>query len=90
MREPKPCLILLDLKLPKVDGLEVLRRLKADPDLKSVPVVVLTSSNEECDVAEAYRLNVNSYIVKPVEFSSFTEAVAKVGLYWAMLNRRPA
>ena len=85
----KPKLVLLDLKMPKVDGIEVLRRMKADPGLRAVPVVIMTSSNEERDVAETYRLGVNSYIVKPVEFEVFLETVAKIGLYWVLTNRVP-
>ena len=85
----KPKLVLLDLKMPKVDGIEVLRRLKADPATQALPVVVMTSSNEERDVVETYRLGVNSYIVKPVEFEAFLETVAKIGLYWVLTNRVP-
>ncbi|PKN94973.1 MAG: two-component system response regulator [Chloroflexi bacterium HGW-Chloroflexi-6] len=85
-----PRLILLDLKLPKVDGLEVLRKLKSDPRTQSVPVVVLTSSREERDIVESYHLGVNSYIVKPIDFEQFTEAVRSVGLYWLLLNQSPA
>ncbi len=84
----QPKLILLDLKLPKVDGLEILRQLKANDQTKLVPVVVLTSSQEEKDIVESYRLGVNSYIVKPVNFESFTKAIAEVGLYWVLLNQR--
>jgi two-component system, response regulator len=84
-----PKLVLLDIKMPKVDGIEVLRRIKSDPALQGIPVVVMTSSNEERDVFESYRLGVNSYIVKPVEFASFVETVAKIGLYWILTNRAP-
>lgn len=86
----KPKVILLDLKLPKVDGLEVLRRIKADPHLRAIPVVVLTSSREERDIVESYSLGVNSYIVKPVDFGQFAEAVRNLGLYWLLLNQPPA
>ena len=82
-----PKVILLDLKLPKVDGLEVLKRIKEDPRIRATPVVVLTSSREERDVVESYRLGVNSYIVKPVDFKKFTEAVQQMGLYWLLLNQ---
>ena len=85
----EPKLVLLDLKMPKVDGIEVLRRLKAGEGTRSVPVVVMTSSNEERDVVESYRLGVNSYIVKPVQFEAFLETVAKIGLYWVITNRVP-
>ena len=85
-----PRLILLDIKMPKVDGIEVLRQIKADEKLRAVPVVVMTSSNEERDVVDSYRLGVNSYIVKPIEFPAFLEVVAKIGLYWVVTNRVPA
>jgi CheY-like chemotaxis protein len=84
-----PKLVLLDIKMPKVDGIEVLRRLKADAATRSIPVVVMTSSNEERDVFESYRLGVNSYIVKPVQFDAFMETVAKIGMYWVLTNRVP-
>ena len=84
-----PKLVLLDLKMPKVDGIEVLSQVKAAASMRTIPVVVMTSSNEERDVIESYRLGVNSYIVKPVEFGSFLEVVAKIGLYWVLTNRVP-
>jgi two-component system response regulator len=84
-----PRLILLDLKLPKVDGIDVLRRLKSDERTRSIPVVMLTSSREERDIVESYRLGVNSYIVKPVDFEQFTKAVQDVGYYWLLLNEQP-
>ena len=84
-----PKLVMLDIKMPKVDGIEVLRKLKEDSRTRTVPVVVMTSSNEERDVVESYRLGVNSYIVKPVQFEAFLETVAKIGLYWVLTNRVP-
>jgi len=87
--EQHPKVILLDLKLPKVDGLEVLKRIKSDPRTQSIPVVMLTSSKEERDIVESYQLGVNSYIVKPVDFDQFTEAVRNLGLYWLLLNQPP-
>jgi two-component system response regulator len=85
-----PRVILLDLKLPKIDGLKVLGRIKGDPSTRMIPVVVMTSSREERDLVESYRLGVNSYIVKPVDFQQFSESVRQVGLYWALLNQPPA
>ena len=84
-----PKLVLLDIKMPKVDGIEVLRRLKANAATHSIPVVVMTSSDEERDVFESYRLGVNSYIVKPLQFDAFIETVAKIGMYWVLTNRVP-
>lgn len=84
-----PKVVLLDLKLPKVDGLEVLEKIKGDSRTKSIPVVVLTSSKEQRDVIESYRLGVNSYLVKPVNFDGFTAAVEELGLYWLLLNQPP-
>jgi len=84
-----PKVVLLDLKLPKVDGLEVLQRLKRDARTKTIPVVVLTSSREEPDIEKAYALGANSYIVKPVDFEAFARAVSDVGLYWLLLNHPP-
>ena len=84
-----PKVILLDLKLPKVDGLQVLRQLKSDPRTSSIPVVMLTSSREERDIIHSYELGVNSYIVKPVDFEQFIEAVRQLGLYWLLFNQSP-
>jgi len=84
-----PKLILLDLKLPKIDGIEVLREIKTDSKTKMIPVVMLTSSQEERDLVESYRLGVNSYIVKPVDFEKFLETVSKVGFYWSLMNKIP-
>src|SRR6266705_3289934 len=86
---PLPQVVLLDLKLPKVDGLEVLQRIRSDPRTKRLPVVVLTSSNEEKDLVTCYDLGANSYIRKPVDFNQFTEAVRELGLYWLVLNEPP-
>lgn len=84
-----PRVILLDLKLPKVDGLEVLRKIKSDPETRMVPVVVMTSSQEEQDIMESYNLGVNSYVVKPVEFDKFMKSVSDLGMYWLLLNMAP-
>lgn len=84
-----PGVLLLDLKMPKVDGLEVLKQVKSDPSLRSIPVVVLTSSREESDVVRSYNLGVNAYVVKPVDFHEFVDAVAEIGLFWGVLNVAP-
>lgn len=87
--DTRPKVVLLDLKLPKVNGLEVLKELRCNENTKSIPVVVLTSSREEKDIIESYKLGVNSYIVKPVEFENFMSAVSDIGLYWLLLNKVP-
>jgi CheY-like chemotaxis protein len=84
-----PVAVLLDLKMPKVDGLEVLRQMKADPQLRAVPVVMLTSSREEKDLVESYKLGVNAYVVKPVDFTEFVNAVKDLGAFWAVINEPP-
>ena len=85
----RPRVIFLDLKLPKIDGMEVLRRIRADERTKQIPVVVLTSSQEERDITESYKLGVNSYVVKPVEFDKFYKTVSDLGTYWLVLNKTP-
>jgi len=85
----RPRVIFLDLKLPKIDGIEVLRRIRADERTKEIPVVVLTSSQEERDITESYKLGVNSYVVKPVEFDKFYKTVSDLGTYWLVLNKTP-
>lgn len=87
--EELPRLILLDLRMPKVDGLEVLKTIKADENTRKIPVVVLTSSQEDRDVVESYKLGVNSYVSKPVEFDDFIDAVSTLGLYWMLINKPP-
>ena len=84
-----PIVLLLDLKMPKVDGLEVLRKIKSDKDLKSMPVVILTSSREEGDLLESYKLGTNAYVVKPVNFKQLTDAIRALGLFWAVVNEPP-
>jgi two-component system, response regulator len=87
--QPLPQLVLLDLNLPRINGLEVLQRLREEPRTKLLPIVILTSSNEERDLIEGYRLGVNSYVRKPVDFVQFSEAVRQLGLYWLVLNQTP-
>lgn len=84
-----PAVVFLDLKMPKIDGLEVLRRMKADPEFKQVPVVMVTSSREEQDLVRSYQLGVNAYVVKPVDFQQFVESVKQLGFFWALLNEPP-
>src|ERR1700733_2495205 len=84
-----PVVVLLDLKMPRVDGLEVLRQIKADPELKKIPVVMLTSSREEQDLVRSYELGVNAYVVKPVNFQQFLDSVKQLGCFWALINEPP-
>ena len=84
-----PALVLLDIKMPRVDGIEVLRRIKGDEKLKLIPVVMLTSSREEKDLAESYKLGVNAYVVKPIDFGDFLRAVKELGVFWAVINEKP-
>ncbi|MFB8792293.1 MAG: response regulator [Potamolinea sp.] len=87
--EGNPVVVLLDLKLPKVDGIEVLASLKSDPGLKILPVVVLTSSREEPDLSQCYQLGANAYVVKPIDFNQFMQAIKNIGLFWAVINEPP-
>lgn len=88
-RENNPAVVLLDIKMPKVDGIEVLRQIKSDKALKAVPVVILTSSREEKDLVQSYKLGVNAYVVKPVNFQEFVNAVKQLGVFWALINEPP-
>jgi CheY-like chemotaxis protein len=89
-REPgDPAVLLLDIKMPRMDGLEVLREIRGDPALKRLPVVILTSSREQQDLISSYELGVNAYVVKPVDFTSFIDAVTQLGVFWALINERP-
>jgi CheY-like chemotaxis protein len=85
----QPAVVLLDLKMPKVDGMEVLRQLKGNPELRVIPVVVMTSSREEQDLLNSYQLGVNAYVVKPMKFTEFMQAVTQLGAFWAILNEAP-
>ena len=85
-----PMVILLDIKMPKIDGLEVLRQIRGDPELRLIPIVILTSSREEQDLIESYNLGVNAYVVKPVAFEKFVEVVKQIGLFWVLTNEVPA
>jgi CheY-like chemotaxis protein len=84
-----PAVVLLDLKMPKIDGMEVLKQVKADPELRTIPVVILTSSREDQDLVESYNLGVNAYVVKPVDFREFIDAVKELGLFWSIINVLP-
>ncbi|MCD4752912.1 MAG: response regulator [Anaerolineaceae bacterium] len=85
-----PAVILLDIKMPKIDGLEVLRQVKRNPDLKAIPIVILTSSTMESDLVESYNLGANAFVVKPVAFPDFVEAIKTLGVFWALINKPPA
>ena len=85
-----PMVVLLDIKMPKIDGLEVLRQIRRDPELRLIPIVILTSSREEQDLIESYNLGVNAYVVKPVAFEKFVEVVKQIGLFWVLTNEVPA
>ena len=85
----EPAVILLDVKMPKVSGIEVLRRMKASPEVRNIPVVMLTSSREETDLVESYNLGANAYVVKPVDFHAFADAVKRLGVFWALINEPP-
>lgn len=89
-KQGHPKLVLLDLKMPRMDGLQVLEKMKNDPETQAIPVVMMTSSREEGDLLSSYRLGVNSYVVKPVNFDEFAETVAQVGMYWMIANQAPA
>jgi CheY-like chemotaxis protein len=88
-RTGNPAVVILDIKMPRMDGIEVLRAIRADPSLKMIPVVMLTSSGEERDLLRSYELGINAYVVKPVKFSDFMEAVKHIGIFWAILNELP-
>jgi CheY-like chemotaxis protein len=88
-KEGNPCVILLDIKMPRMDGIEVLRRIRSDKHLKRIPVIVLSSSREEKDLCDAYELGVNGYVVKPVNFQKFIDAIKQIGSFWAVLNELP-
>ena len=87
--EGHPAVVLLDVKMPKVDGIQVLREVKADPDLRTIPIVMLTSSREDADLKACYQIGVNAYVVKPIRFTDFTAAVRELGLFWAVVNQPP-
>ncbi len=88
-KNEKPIVVMLDIKMPKMDGLEVLKKIKSNPELKDIPVVMLTSSNLDRDIIESYSAGVNAYVVKPIDFSEFMDAVKHLGIFWALINRTP-